>query len=205
VTPERTKAWIALAIVCLAAVAMSGLFASASSSNDPNDTTGPLDVKRVDKIGNERPRWTTVTYRDWRVARMFDRGYFVVYLDTFGTRRFDYYALVRSKGTQMSGTLWRDRRDRNDVRIGFVESWKRNARSLAVRVPLRRVNLPKRRPFYFWQARTLYTGPGCTKVCIDVVPNQGSVQEFNPLFVEPSPSPTTTLPPVTPTPTPTST
>jgi hypothetical protein len=173
--------------------------AAPSSTNDPNDTRGPLDVRRIERIGSEKPRWTIVTFGDWRVARMFDRGYFLVYLDTFGSRRFDYYALVRSKGSGLSGTLWRDRTNRDDVRIGFVESFRRNDRSVAVRVPLRRLHIPPDRFFYFWQVRTLYTGPHCTQVCIDIAPNGRGVFEVIP--GGPSPSPTTPLPTITPSPT----
>lgn len=165
-------------------------------------------MKRVQRIGSDNPRWTIVTFRDWRVKRMWDRGFIVVYIDTFGSRRYDYYALVRSKGDKMSGTLWRDRDKKDDVRIGFVETWRTNDRSVTVRVPFRRLNIPNKRPFYYWQARTLFTGPHCGQVCIDVAPNGDGVQEVNPAFT-PSPSPTTPLPTptltTTPTPSPTPT
>jgi hypothetical protein len=192
---------IALMTALVASIVVLGASAAPSNTSDGNDTKGPLDIKRVEKLGNEKPRWTIVNFRDWRVERMWDHGYVIVNLDTFGSRRYDYYVVVRSKGTQLSATLWRDRARKDDVRIGFVESWKRNGRSVAVRIALRRLNIPKQRAFYYWQARTLYTGRDCTTVCIDVAPNKGGVQEPNPLF-SPSPIPTTPVPTITPTITP---
>ena len=68
---------------------------------DPNDTRGLLDVRRVQVVGTDRPRFTVLTFGRWTTADIYDRGFLLVYLDTFGDERFDYYALLRSVGGSM--------------------------------------------------------------------------------------------------------
>jgi hypothetical protein len=153
------------------------VLAAESPVEDRNDTRGALDVRRVTKIGTTRPRWRIVTWTRWSAARMFDRGYALVLLDTFGTPREDYYALVRSDGSRMRGALYRDRAKRRDRRVAYVRAWRVDRRSLSVRVPLGRLFLAKRRKSYFWRVESLMTGPGCRRVCFDRAPQKGRVEE----------------------------
>lgn len=170
---------------------------------DPDDTGGLLDVRRVEVSGQERPKWEFITFSPWSKKRIWDRGYALVYLDTEGGNRFDKYALIRSTGFSLEGTLWRDRKVKSDVKIGKLAVWRRSDHSVTVRVPLRKLDIPVARTYYRWFTETLFSSKSCRTVCIDRVPDAGAVEE--PLIeTTPSPTPTitpTVLPTLTPTPT----
>jgi hypothetical protein len=189
-------------------VALAALFAYAGSKvDDPNDTPGVLDVKRVDFAGDKRPRFKTVTFATWTVDRIHDRGFVLIYVDTFGSERFDYYAMARSNGKQMVARLYRDRKKKRDLAISYLKAWRRSQRSVSVRLPLSKLRIPDSRAFYRWSVMTLFTGPSCKKVCFDTAPNGDPVSQPVPgaaptpvPTVSPSPTPT-----VSPSPTPTTT
>ena len=170
---------------------------------DENDTKGLLDVSFVKVTGDEKPKWEFITFGRWSVNRIWDRGYALVYFDTSGDKRFDKYALVRSTGFSMEGTLWRDRQEGSDVKIANLDVFRRNKRSVTVKVPFGKLDIPDSRDFYRWFAETLFSGNDCPRICIDRVPDTGGM--FEPL-AQPTPDPTATpTPTVTPTPTPTAT
>ena len=173
--------------------------ASHHDPTDARDTKGLLDVKRVLAEGRERPRWETRTYARWTVQRIWDRGFVFVYLDTFGDQRFDYYALIRGDVDHMTASLWRDRRERRDLEIGFLDAWRKDKRGVVVRIPLAKMNFPEKRLTYRWRVQTIYTGDSCKRGCFDFVPNSGAIEEPIP-GREPTPTPTLTI---TPTPSPT--
>jgi hypothetical protein len=187
-------------------IGVAALFAYAGSNvDDPNDTPGVLDVKRVDFAGNKRPRFKTVTFATWTVDRIHDRGFVLVYVDTFGSNRFDYYGMVRSNGKEMVARLYRDRKKKRDLAISHLNAWRRSKRSVSVRLPLSKLRIPESRTFYRWYVMTLFTGPSCKKVCFDAIPNGDPVSQPVPgatptpvPTVSPSPTPTTS-----PSPTPT--
>jgi hypothetical protein len=174
---------------------------------DPNDTRGRMDVKRIEVLGTDRVRYKIETYPRWKAADVRDRGFVVVFFDTFGNNRFDYYALVRSKGKRMNATLWRDRKRKKDYKVATLSTWRAGSQSVSVRVPISRMKWPETRAFYSWRVQTLFTGPECRRVCFDVVPDGGRVRVYRP-GASPTPSPTETpgpTPTETPGPTPTET
>lgn len=179
---------------CLGAIA----FARHVDVNDPNDVKGLLDVRRIEVQGVKRPRWKVITFATWGTEAVFDSGYFMVRLDTYGSPRFDYYALVRSNGSRLLASLWRDRAEKRDYKMTGVAVWRPSRTSMSVRVPLGKLKVGTRRAFYGWFVETLFTSDKCPRVCIDRVPDQGRVDE--PL---PVPSPTVTTSP-SPSPSPTS-
>lgn len=198
------KAWLALvSLVCAAALALP-LFATASHMDvrDRNDTRGKLDVRRVLVDFTKRPRWTITTWGTWTVERLWDRGYALVQLDTFGTERFDYYAFVRSDGYKLIGTLVRDRSSKPDFTVSSIRAFKSSGTSLSLRFPLKKMRIGNRRLFYRWQVQTIFTAGRCPTSCFDFAPNTGAVSEPVPGVQEPTPTPTVT---VTPTPDPTAT
>ena len=171
---------------------------------DPNDTRGILDVRRVDVSGTERPTWQVITFSDWTVARLWDKGYLLVRLDTFGSARYDYYALVRSNGRGLKGTLVRDRQGKPDFNMSKLTAWHPTRTSIKVRIPLSRMRVGERRLEYFWQIQTLFSNKSCTRICIDDAPNDGGVAEPIPgRTPDPIPNPTI-APTLTPTATPSS-
>ena len=197
------KKLVLLAALVGLAVALPLLaVASHVDVRDADDTRGLLDVKRVAVTGTRRPTWQVITFSDWTVARLWDKGYFLVRLDTFGSPRYDYYALVRSDGREMKGTLVRDRQGERDVNVTRLTAWHPTRTSIKVRVPLSRMRIGERRLQYFWQIQTLFSNKTCTQICIDDAPNDRGVAEPIPgRTPDPVPNPTIT-PTIAPTVTP---
>lgn len=188
------KARVALVlVVLLTAASLSTLLAKANHQNskDRNDVKGMLDIRKVKTFGrNKNPSWTIIAFSGMTAKAMRDTGFFLVYLDTFGDSRFDYYALVSSKGSKMQGTLWRDPANKRDRRVGKLSVWRPDKRSVSLRVPLNKMNTGgNKRIVYRWFVKTLFTGNNCRRVCIDRAPNNNSLIESN---GKPSPSPTDT-------------
>lgn len=181
---------VALLVAVVGAVAALAPFVAGANHldvEDPNDVDGRLDVKRVETGGTDRPRWKVVTYSTWQVKRIRDKGYFLVYLDTFGDEWFDYYALVRSDGRHLRASLWRDRRVKADKYVSELDEYRKGARSVVVRVPLAKVKLPDTRLFYRWYVQTLFIGKSCQNVCFDRAPDGEPMVEPNPA-VTPTPT-----------------
>jgi hypothetical protein len=108
--------------------------------------------------------------------------------------------MVRSNGSKLIGELWRDRRKKDDYKMGELDTFRRHKRSVTIRVPLAKMKTPSDRQFYRWIAKTLMIGENCRAVCIDRIPDQGTERQNLPGVV-PTPTPTET-PTVEPTPTP---
>jgi hypothetical protein len=183
--------WALVAVIGVIAALLATLFANAATEtrNDGNDVRGRLDVFRVKRWGApENPGWSIFTRGRISTKEMWDRGFFVVELDTYGDGRFDYYALVKSNGRGINGSLWRNRKSNRDRRISKLSAW-RSGRRVSVRIPLSKVSTGgKERVTYRWFVKTLFIGNHCRRVCIDRVPNKSSVTESN---GKPTPSPTT--------------
>ena len=169
--------------VALLVVLSGGEALAAPDLLDPNDTKGPLDVRRVYQVGGEHPIWRIATGARWRARAMFDRGYVLVYLDTFGRPRADYYALVWSTGSRMTGMLVRDRaHGHRDRARGRLPVWRRNRRSVTVRVRLEDLFIGKSRTKFRWHVRTTLIKKRCpSSACIERAPNKGAVENSLPV------------------------
>jgi len=180
-------------VVAMVTIALVALVAGAHDTDlaDPDDARGKLDVKQV-RLAHQPgpPRWTIVTFGEWRTAEMWDRGYLMVLLDTQGGAGAEHYLLVRSSGTQLQGSLWRARVVGPDSFLGTVpvERWSR--RSASVQVGLSRLTFGASRTFYRWWVRTVYTGELCHRTCHDVAPNGEPVLQWRPGMSPTPPSPT---------------
>ncbi|HEU4480875.1 MAG TPA: hypothetical protein VFS18_03240 [Actinomycetota bacterium] len=174
-------------VVCLLALVIVPLWALARHEDvgDGNDTKGLLDVKRVD-VDGKRPRFKIITFAGWSTQEMWDAGHFLVQLDSRGDGHFDHYALVQSTGSGMKASLFRDRKRKRDFRVSSLEAWRKNNRSVSVRVPLGKLNMPATRTYYRWLVRSLFTNHNCRATCIDRVPDRGAIRE---LLIEPEPTP----------------
>ncbi|MGH2735283.1 MAG: hypothetical protein ACRDKZ_06875 [Actinomycetota bacterium] len=193
------KARVALGVV-LTALALSPWIAHAHhvDPRDANDTRGTLDVRKIKSWGSaSKPGLRIITFRRWTTEQVWDYGQAIVNLDTFGKKRPDYYVVVRSTGSAMKGTLWRDRKSKSDRRVTKVRVWRPNRRSVNMRFPLSKLRRGKSRLFYAWYVQTLFQSNSCPRVCFDRVPNRGRIKDPN---GRPTPKPTPT-----PTPTPTET
>lgn len=145
-----------------------------SSPADENDTHGFLDVKQVDSfLDTHEPVWKVVTISKWSPFKMWDQGFVLVYLDTFGADVADYYALIRSVGTRLRGTLYR-----NTHKVAELHVWRRNPRSVSIRVPFEKLLLGEGRRFFRWRVVTLTDR--CRHTCFDRIPDEGAL--VRPLF-----------------------
>jgi hypothetical protein len=187
------RAGLVGSVLLTAALVGSALFAAFANhlpTNDPDDTRGPFDVRRVEVLGQTQPRWKVITWPRWGTAEIWDTAYATVFIDSFGPPRADFYILVGSSGDGMYAHLYRDRATKRDIFKGALESVGRSdRRSFYVRVKLSRVGLGDQRTYFRWRVSTSFTGDECRRVCFDAVPDDGFVLE--PLPVEtPSPTPT---------------
>ena len=189
--------------LALVAAALFPLLASARHADvrDPNDSRGVLDVKSVQMLQG-KPKWKVTTWARWKTTEIWDRGFAFVYLDTFGSGRADYYALVSSDGKGLRGALYRDRATGRDRRMRTVRTRHPRKNALNVVIPIRKL---RRRDtgIFRWYALTMISGDRCKRFCFDRAPDTGSISEPGPAPTPTIPPPTPTIPPPTPTPTPT--
>ena len=163
--------------VVLALVAVS-LFANVASAShmtvtDARDTRGELDIRRVAHSGTDFPKWKISTFKGWGRQKIWDQGYLSVYLDTFGTGRHDYYALVWGGKNQLRATLFRDRKDKPDYKVSDLSFRRPSVSSVKVTVPLNKLKIGSSRATYNWYAQSTWTNKACQKVCFDWAPDIG--------------------------------
>lgn len=196
----------AVAILTATGVTAAALAAGSPSRaqvQDPNDTRGLLDVRRVWFEPEADPlRWTVVTFSPWTAELTRERGFVFVFLDTMGDPRFDYYALILSNGRHLSGSLWRDPRRGVDVRLMGLDVRRDSDTDVAVQIPFNRLEIGAVRTVYRWSVVTTFTGRVCRATCTDHIPDEGTFEQ--PVGTPPTTTPTAT-PTTTPTPTPTPT
>jgi hypothetical protein len=172
----KTKAVVAGVLV------FASFFAPARGEHktvlDGNDTQGRADIRSI-RMENGSPRkWFFRTWRGWRVRDFFEQGYFVLYFDTFGNKRFDYFVFVRAKRKRLGAALWRDRRAKDDVRLRNVNARKAGNRLVRVAVPFGKMRIPNQRLKYRWFGRSIWSGPSCRRLCLDRAPNNKVVSEL---------------------------
>jgi hypothetical protein len=130
-------------------------------------------VRKVDSfLESDAPVWKVQTGSRWSVRKMWDRGFILLYLDTFGADVSDYYALIRSTGGRLRATLYR-----NGHRLARLAVWRGGRRTVFVRISLGQLLTGATRHFYRW--RVLTVTDRCRRTCFDRVPSEGSlVQPF---------------------------
>jgi len=176
----RPKIVPLMALACAFGVLALSDVASADPSvlTDPNDSTG-LDVSRVTLAADVPPPvWTIRTFRSWTIPKLWDRGYFMVELDTSGGAAPEYRAVARSNGRRMVGALYHIRSDGKSVQIGKLRTNKVDAKNLSIKVPLSKLAIGPDRTSYKWDVLTSYTSAKCAQgVCFDRAPDTGSVEQ----------------------------
>jgi hypothetical protein len=171
------KAATGLLVPLLSALLIVQAEASHVIVNDPNDAKGLLDIRLVKPSGQ-----TTVTFRVDIRARpttrsLFERGFVLVRFDTRYGENTDYFAVARSNGRRMVGTLFRDFQRQRDRAISAFAAWRRNQTSVSVRIPVTSMAFGRDRDEYRWSVQTLFSGPNCRRVCFDIAPNGSWVLE----------------------------
>jgi hypothetical protein len=189
---SRTVGTVVAAVVAVVAVALV-LPALAAHTNqaDPNDTAGPLDVRTVRFTHGGAPTWRVATFARWSAAELWDRGYVMVELDTRGDDAVDRVVVVRSDGRDLTAILYRVRSDGSQVAVRTLAADKDGSRGARVSVALRELAVGSARTSYRWAVLTVFSGPGCSRTCLDHVPDEGMVEQLLP-GVTPTPTPTAT-------------
>jgi hypothetical protein len=169
-----------LILLSLAVVLLMGLPALASHEDvkDEEDVDGRLDIRRVEMEDGPPRDWFITTYKGHRADRIFDKGYFLVYFDVRKDERFDYYLLLRPTFDKIKGNLWRDYKEANDKIVGQSRVRHPSNKTIRASVPFRKMMIPENRLDYRWQARTIFSGKTCRRICIDKAPDVGAVTEL---------------------------
>jgi hypothetical protein len=178
----RLRRWAPFALTFATAAAVTGAalagVGSRAQANDPNDTRGVLDVRRVWFDPEAAPpRWTVVTFAPWTPEQVRDRGVVFVFLDTMGSARSDYYAMVASTGHKLVGSLWQDPKRGPDVKIAGLDVRREGDLAVAVPIPLGRLDVGVFRTSYDWWVITTFTGRVCRATCVDRVPDDGAIEQ----------------------------
>ena len=170
---------LAAAVAVFAAVALAPPASAVHTDvRDTEDTKGKLDLRRVEMRQGPPRKWVLKTHDNFEAETIFDKGYLLVYFDTFGTERFDYYVLLRPTRTKIKGSLWKDAKSpNNDVFLSHTRVRKPNNRTVTTTVPFRKMRTPDEQMTYRWHARSIYSGRNCRRVCIDRAPDIGSITE----------------------------
>ena len=167
-----------LTVAVVTAVALAAGPSSRAQVQDPNDTRGLLDVRRVwFEPEVHPPRWTVVTYLPFAAEQTRDRGYVFVYLDTIGDEGFDYYAVILSNGRHLSGSLWREPKRGPDVRLMGLDVRHDSDTEVSVRIPFGQLDVGGFRTVYRWSVVTTFAGRNCRATCIDRVPDEGTFEQ----------------------------
>lgn len=173
----RRWAWLALAVALLMLPAHVA-FAEHTNQTDPNDTDGLLDLEEVRFQHETQPyAWVFRTFAEWTAKKIWDRGYFVVQLDTLGSAEADFVVILRSTGKEMKGELFRIRSNGSDKHLRSLDGWRAGSRGAGVAVHERFLTFGPHRTSFFWWAASLYTSERCRSTCIDAVPDEGTVEQ----------------------------
>jgi hypothetical protein len=177
--PAARAFTVILVAVALLGATARGAAAQHTNIQDGNDTNGALDMRRVE-VRHQAPRtavWGIETWGTWKARRIWDRGYFFVYLDTRWGEAAEHYVLIRSTGSGAQALLFRDRPGGNDPLIRSLRVWRWNQRRVAFKLKLVGLAWGSTRTFYRWSVITTLTSEICPNVCLDAAPNSGSVRQ----------------------------
>jgi hypothetical protein len=183
----RALAIWAMVAVTVVALALPAL-AHHTDQVDADDTDGKLDLEQVAFDHEGAPTWRMVTFPTWTVRSIWDRGTFIVRLDTKGDATADFIAVVRSDGRRLVAALYRLRRDGREVEQTVLRTDKDGSKAVSLTIPLREVSIGPKRTSYFWSVLSSFTGGNCTRTCLDAVPDVGMIEQPLP-GVTPSPTP----------------
>ena len=146
---------------------------------DGNDTKGPLDVSRVQlSPGATRVGVGIRTLSAWSPRTIWDHGFFVVLLDSFGDAKPDYEVLIRSDGVRLQAHL--RRASGGGAPIARAEVGRTNLHEVSVSIPIARLRFDTARAYYRWQVESLWNDTPCPNVCFDVVNDGGAAAEPRP-------------------------
>lgn len=173
------RRWIGSALVVALVVAPAGLArADHTVQADPDDVRGLLDLEEVRFRHESGPYvWVFRTYASWTTKKIWDDGFFLVQLDTLGSEAADYMALLRSNGKEMQGELFRVRKDGSQRHIRALDASRAGPTGAGIELPPRFLSYGVHRTSFYWWTASLFTGDRCRTTCIDVAPDEGTVEQ----------------------------
>jgi hypothetical protein len=187
----RAPGVFAMVVVTVVALALPAM-AHHTDQVDPDDTDGKLDLEQVAFDHEGAPSWRMSTFSSsWTVRSIWDRGTFIVQLDTKGDAAADFIAVVRSDGRRLVAALYRLRRDGREIELTALRTDKDGSKAVTLTVPLREVSIGQNRISYSWSVLSSFTGGNCARTCLDAVPDEGMIEQPLP-GVTPSPTPSPT-------------
>jgi hypothetical protein len=173
----RTKT-VLIGVIVVFASLLSPASGNHDIVSDPNDTSGRADIRKI-RMVNDRPRkWVFRTWRNWQINDFFERGWFVLYLDTFGGGRFDYFVFVRATRRDLAGAVWRDFKKKDDRKVAGAGTKKIGKAHMRVSVPFRKMRIGGARLKFRWFGRSIWSGPHCRQLCLDRAPNRKVISEL---------------------------
>ena len=185
--------FVVAGLIALAAVVALAAPSFHSDLADPNDTRGPLDVRRVRLDHKGGTEVTVITFANWTTSAIWDQANAYVFLDTKAGADPNYFVVVRSTGADLQASLWRDRHNRRDVFVRNVKVRRKSRDGVSVSVPIKSMKFGRARDSYFWWTATSFTGDKCRRTCIDRAPNDGALEQWRPgMSPTPTNSPTPT-------------
>jgi hypothetical protein len=194
---------VALAGLVLTVALAASALATHTNLADADDVRGPLDIRTVVLRHEPGPYvWVFRTFASWTTRSIWDRGYFVVELDTRGSAAIDYVVVLRSDGRSMVGHLFRRQADGDEVPLRTLRAWRAGTQGAGVEVPRRFLRFGPNRTTFTWATRSSFTGDRCRATCLDRVPDGDAMVEQELQAPSPSPSPSVS-PSVSPTASPT--
>jgi hypothetical protein len=145
---------------------------------DPNDVDGLMDLSAVQFRHESGPyRWIFKTYPAWTVRKIWDRGTFVIQLDTLGDEAIDYFVVVRSDGRSMVADLFRKRRHGTEVRLRSLDAGRAGDHGASVDLARRHLRYGANRTSFSWRTITTFVGVKCRVTCLDLAPDDGTMVE----------------------------
>jgi hypothetical protein len=118
------------------------------------------------------------TLSAWTPRTVWDHGFFVVLLDTFGDPKPDYEVLIRSDGLRLEAQVRRV--SRGGVPMARAGVSRTNGHEVSVSIPIARLRFDPARAYYGWQVESIWNDTPCPNVCFDMVDDRGAAAEPRP-------------------------
>lgn len=146
-------------------------------------TSTPLDITLVTGPSNgSSPKWRFVTRKSWSLRKIWDDGFFLIFLDHRGGSGVDKVIIARAKRTGRGyiAHVYRLRSGKPELQKDRVAVARPNGRSIAIRVPFREIGLESGRNVYRWYAMSIFNGKGCGRGCLDTLQKGVMFPEIRP-------------------------
>lgn len=175
---KRSRFWIGPASALVLLVMATSSLASDTDQVDPADTEGRFDVIEVALSHDaDNGLWRTKMARNWTLRQAWDAGYVLIYFDTKADEDADFYVLIRSTGRGLRAALYKDKATGKDPLLGPVDARRPDSKTAQAEFKLSRLEIAESRTEWFWSIQTLWTSSLCSHVCMDLVPDSGSVAQ----------------------------